>query len=660
MLLKILEVVPLNTQTINMLEYNKIKEQLASHALNKATKEQIEKLKPSSNLSVIQSWMLDTTEAKRILEKSASVPIANLNGLEQVLEIPKKGLNLSPEQLTLIFGLLENVSRMQRFMRDKTSVGPGVSSYAYSMFDLSDLKEEIYRCIRNGGVDDHASKALLKVRKKITVVEERIKSKLDNMMKSSVYRDMLQDQIVSMRDGRYVIPVKSKYKRNIDGQVLDSSSSGATVYIEPHDIRKLQTEISMLRAEEEIEISMILGVLTGMVASYERELHITIEAMIHYDFIFAKAKYSRVLDAKSVALNQENVISIINGKHPLIGEKCVPLHFNLGKSYQSLIITGPNTGGKTVAIKTVGLLTLMVQTGLHVPVDEGSEFAVFRDVFVDIGDGQSIEQSLSTFSSHMTTIISILKDAGPQDLVILDELGAGTDPSEGMGLAVAILERLYSKGSMILATTHYSEIKEFASVTPGFENGSMDFNLETLQPTYSLIIGKAGKSQAFSIAKKLGMDDEIIHRAQLVSGKEGYPHVDNDAVSMFSTDDFQKLENLRDNAQSKVKKQEEKPRITEEQLGEVFHIGDRVFVSSLKAAGIVYKLENDHGELGVLVGESKHIIHKKRLKLHIESKMLYPDNYDMDIVFESKENRKKNNSMKKRHVEGLSIEREDH
>ncbi|MGA4722018.1 endonuclease MutS2 [Fictibacillus nanhaiensis] len=650
----------MNTQTINMLEYNKIKEQLASFALNRATKEQIEKLQPSSNLSVIHSWMLDTTEAKRILEKSASVPIANLNGLEQVLEIPKKGLNLSPEQLTLIFGLLENVSRMQRFMRDKTSVGPGVSSYAYSMFDLSDLKEEIYRCIRNGGVDDHASKTLLKVRKKIIVVEERIKSKLDNMMKSSVYRDMLQDQIVSMRDGRYVIPVKSKYKRNIDGQVLDSSSSGATVYIEPHDIRKLQTEISMLRAEEEIEISMILGVLTGMVASYERELHITIEAMIHYDFIFAKAKYSRTLDAKSVSLNQENRINIVNGKHPLIGEKCIPLHFNLGINYQSLIITGPNTGGKTVAIKTVGLLTLMVQTGLHVPVDEGSEFAVFRDVFVDIGDGQSIEQSLSTFSSHMTTIISILKDAGPQDLVILDELGAGTDPSEGMGLAVAILERLYSKGSMILATTHYSEIKEFASVTPGFENGSMDFNLETLQPTYSLIIGKAGKSQAFSIAKKLGMDDEIIHRAQLITGKESYPHVDKDDGSMFSTDEFEKLETLRDKAQSKVKKHQEKPRKTEEQQGEFFHIGDRVFVSSLKAAGIVYKLENDHGELGVLVGESKHIIHKKRLKLHIESKMLYPDNYDMDIVFESKENRKKNNSMKKRHIEGLSIEREDH
>lgn len=641
-----------------MLEYNKIKENLGSYAMNSATKKMIEKLEPSSDLSVIKSWMLDTTEAKLILEKSASVPIANLNGLEQVLDVHKKGLNLTAEQLTLIYGLLENVSRMQRYMKDKIYLAPAVSSYAYSMFDLSDLKEEIYRCIRNGQVDDHASKALSKVRKKIAVAEERIKSKLDNMMKSAAYRDMLQDSIVSMRDGRYVIPVKSKFKRNIDGQILDSSSSGATVYMEPNDIRKLQTEISVLRAEEEIEISIILGVLTGMVAAYERELHVTIEAMIHYDYIFAKAKYSRVLDARGVEINQDNVIRIINGKHPLLGEKCVPLNFNLGEGYQSLVITGPNTGGKTVAIKTVGLLTLMVQSGMHVPVGEGSQFSVFRELFVDIGDGQSIEQSLSTFSSHMTNIISIMKKAGPQDLIILDELGAGTDPSEGMGLAVAILEKLYSQGSMILATTHYSEIKEFAAATPGFENGSMEFDLETLQPMYRLIIGKAGNSQAFAIALKLGMDQEIIHRAQVVTDQNGYPHVDKAKESILSTIDRSGLENLREKAKSRVKKQQEKPRNSEDIQEETFQVGDRVYLSSLKTAGIIYELENKHGEFGVMVGEKKHMIHKKRLKLHIQSNMLYPENYDMDIVFESKENRKKDKLMNKRHIEGLSIERE--
>jgi DNA mismatch repair protein MutS2 len=653
--------VPLNTKTINMLEYNKIKETLGNYAVNTITKEAIEKLEPSPNLSVIQSWMVDTTEARSILEKSASVPIANLNGLEHILDIPKKGLNLTPEQLTLVFALLENVSRMQRYMRDKESLAPAVSSYAYSMFDLPEVKDEIYRCIRNGRVDDHASKSLLKTRKKITVVEERIKSKLENILKSSAYRDMMQDQIISMRDGRYVIPVKSKFKRNIDGQILDRSSSGGTVFMEPSDIRKLQTEISMLRAEEEIEISKVLSILTGLVAGYDRELGINIEGMAHYDFIFAKAKYSRALDARTVELNAENKIRILNGRHPLLGEKCVPLNFNLGETYQALVITGPNTGGKTVAIKTVGLLTMMAQSGLHVPVGEGSQFAVFREVFADIGDGQSIEQSLSTFSSHITNIISILKEAGPQDLVILDELGAGTDPAEGMGLAVSILEKLYSQGSMILATTHFSEIKEFANVTQGFENGSMEFDLDTLQPIYRLIIGKAGKSQALSIALKLGMNPEVINRAKDITyNNEVYPHVDKQISALLSTENQGSIQLTREKAQSTIKGTQQEKRVhTQNEKEETYQIGDRVYVSSLKTAGIICELENTQGEYGVLAGNKKHQIHKKRLKLHIRSEMLYPENYDMDIVFETKENRKKDKLMNKRHVDGMSIERED-
>ncbi|MCM3731960.1 endonuclease MutS2 [Fictibacillus nanhaiensis] len=650
----------MNTQTINMLELNKIKENLGSYSINTITKEAIHKLEPSANLSVIRSWIQDTTEARNILEKSASVPIANLNGIEYILDIPKKGLNLNPDQLSLLYGLLDNVSRIQRYMKDKEFVAPTVSNYAYSMFDLPDIKDEIYRCIRNGRVDDHASKALLKIRKQVGVIEERIKSKLDNMLKSSVYRDMMQDQIISMRDGRYVIPVKSKFKRNIDGQILDSSSSGATVYIEPSDIRKLQTEISLLRAEEEIEISKILSMLTGMVEGYEREIRINIEGMAHYDFIFTKAKYSIALDAAGVELNAENKIQIVNGRHPLLGEKCIPLNFSLGEAYQALVLTGPNTGGKTVAIKTVGLLTLMVQSGLHVPVDEGSKFGVFREVFTDIGDGQSIEQSLSTFSSHITNIISIMKQAGPQDLVILDELGAGTDPAEGMGLAVSILEKLFSQGSMILATTHYSEIKEFANITDGFENGSMEFDLNTLQPLYKLVIGKAGKSQAFSIALKLGMLPDVINRAKKITYfNEDYPHVDNQNALTLSTEDQERIQILRYKAQSSVKKHLEKPVQNQNNLTEEYQIGDRVYISSLKTAGIICELENTQGEYGVLAGDKKHQIHKKRLKLHIPSEMLYPENYDMDIVFESKENRKKDKLMNKRHVDGMSIDREN-
>lgn len=658
--IKNLEVIPLNSQTINMLEYKKIREILGDFAMNDVTKQVIKNLEPSANLSIIQSWMMDTTEARLILEKSASVPVANLNGLENILDITKKGLNLSPDQLTLVHGLLDNVSRMQSYMKDKEFLAPSVSSYAYSMFDLPDVKEEIYRCIRNGRVDDHASKALLKTRKKIAVIEERIKSKLDNLLKSAAYRDMMQDQIISMRDGRYVIPVKSKFKRNIDGQILDRSSSGATVYMEPNDIRKLQTEISMLKAEEEIEISKVLSMLTGLIAGYERELGINIEGMVHYDFIFAKAKYSRSLDATKVEINADNRIKIVNGRHPLLGERCVPLNFTLGETYQALIITGPNTGGKTVAIKTVGLLSMMVQSGLHVPVGEGSEFSVFREIFADIGDGQSIEQSLSTFSSHITNIISILKEAGPQDLIILDELGAGTDPAEGMGLAVAILEKLYSQGSMILATTHYSEIKEFANVTKGFENGSMEFDLETLQPLYRLIIGKAGKSQALSIALKLGMGSEVINRAKEITyNVEAYPHVDKPHSISLSTARNEMLQETREKAQSTIKRQNEKRFPFQNKQDETYQIGDRVYVTSFKTAGIICDLENKQGEYGVLIGETKHLIYKKRLTLHIRSEMLYPDNYDMDIVFETKENRKKDKLMNKRHIDGMTIEREN-
>ncbi|MDR7074016.1 endonuclease MutS2 [Fictibacillus barbaricus] len=650
----------MNIQTINMLEYNKIKEILSTYAINQITRDRFIELLPSNQPSIIETWLLETTEAVNILEKSSSVPIANLNGLEQILKIPPKGLNLSPDQLTLLLGLLENVSKMQRFMKDKAIVAPNIVSYVYSMFDLTDLKDEIYRCIRNGKVDDHASKSLSKIRKKIAVAEERIKSKLESMLKSAAYRDMMQDQMISMRDGRYVIPVKSKFKRNIDGQILDSSSSGATVYIEPNDVRKLQTEINILKAEEEIEISQVLSILTGMVAGYEREISITMEAMSHYDFIFTKAKYSRSMNGKTVKINAENRTDIKNGRHPLLGDNGIPLTFSLGKTYQALVITGPNTGGKTVAIKTVGLLTLMVQSGLHVPVDEGSEFAVFRQVFVDIGDGQSIEQSLSTFSSHMTNIISILKQAGPQDLVILDELGAGTDPAEGMGLAVSILEKLYSQGAMILATTHFSEIKEFADSTAGFENGSMEFDLDTLHPLYRLTIGKAGSSQAFSIAMKLGMEDDLIQRARMITyhKNKSYQHVDNKETIILSTNEMDNLSMLREKAKSKIKKPHMKPEQVKVHQDELFKIGDRVFVTSLKTAGIIQEAENKQGEYGVFVNDQLHFVHKKRLKLHIEGKMLYPDNYDMDIVFETKENRKKNKWMTKRHVEGLSIERD--
>lgn len=644
----------MNEHALKMLEFDKVIEHLKSFAQNEMTKQKIEKLVPHTDLSVIETWLNETSEAKAIIEKSSSVPIANLNGMEHVLKLAEKGISLSPEQLSFIFDLLENVERLQRFMKDKAFLAPNVSSYAYSMFPLPEVKEEIHKCIRNGQVDDNASKSLSKIRKKAGIVEERIKSKLESILKSSSYRNMMQEPLISMRDGRYVIPVKNEYKRNIDGHILDRSSSGATVYMEPQEVRKLQTELNMLKAEEEIEVEKILSGLTAMVATYHRELTITMEAMVHYDFIFAKGKYSRAIHANPVTLNHQHKIEIRAGKHPLLVEKAVPLDFSLGKDYQALIITGPNTGGKTVAIKTVGLLALMVQSGLHVPASKGSEFNVFSSVLVDIGDLQSIEQSLSTFSAHMTNVISIIDEAGPNTLVIMDELGAGTDPAEGMGLAISILEELYRSGAIILATTHYSEMKEFAKNTPGFENGSMEFDVETLRPTYRLIIGKAGQSQAFSIALKLGMESKIIERAHEITYKEvkGYP-TETPRQLPIQTGNLQQVREDAIKKAAPVRKK--KPQKKQDETS--FAIGDRVYVPSLKTGGIICEPENQKGELGVLIKGKKLIVHKKRLKLQIESKELYPDNYDMSIVFETKENRKKAKLMNKRHVEGLTIDR---
>ncbi|SFF16024.1 MutS2 family protein [Bacillus sp. OV194] len=651
----------MNTHTINMLEFNKITETLSAYGLNESTKRKILELMPSGQITIIKNWLRETTEAAAILRKSSSVPIANLNGIDHVMTIPDKGLLLSPEQLQLICGLAENVERLQRYMKDKEFLAPTVSAYAYSLFELKDLKSEIQRCIRNGRVDDGASKPLEKVRKRMLACEEKIKAKLDHILKSPAYRDMLQEPMISVRDGRYAIPVKSKFKRSMDGQIIDSSSSGSTVFIEPKDVRKLQDELQLLQAEEDIETARVLGRLTGLVAGCKHEISVNIEGMLHYDFIFAKAKYSIALDGREVSLNREKRTIIHEGRHPLLGSHAVPLNFRLGENYGALVITGPNTGGKTVAIKTAGLLTLMVQSGLHIPAGEGSEFGIYSEVLTDIGDHQNIEQSLSTFSAHMTNIISILQKAGPDTLVILDELGAGTDPAEGMGLAVAILEELFERGASILATTHYSEIKDFAYLTPGFENASMAFDLESLKPLYELKIGEAGESQAFSIAWKLGLEQKLITRAKQITSKEVSEKKESTMFDLLHVEaQTQMLRKRREAEEGRNRKIREAEKKTEEKPeARTFEVGDRVYVSSLKTAGIICSEEDKRGEYEVIVQGEKVKIHKLRLTLHISRTELYPEGYDMDIVFETKENRKKDRLLSKRHVDGMVINRDE-
>lgn len=643
----------MNSQAIETLQFNDLKEEIASYAISELGKERILTLMPSVNKKQIEAWLHEVTEAKKVLQISSSVPIHGLKGIGQILKNLHKGAALRPDQLIGLHDLLMCVEKLKRFMKDKEYAAPIITTYVYSLEDLKELGDEIVRCIRNGRVDDYASKDLLKIRKQIAILEERIKSRIEQIVKSSKYSKYLQENIVSVRNGRYVIAVKKEYRKNMKGAVLDSSASGATVYIEPEEIGSIQDEIDMFKIQEEIEEQRILMVLTGLVEQHEHEIKLAVETMTQYDLIFAKAKFSNAIKGMAPQMNEHHTIRLNNARHPLLGKNAVPLNFVIGEEFDALVITGPNTGGKTVAVKTVGLLTMMAQSGLHIPAEEGSEIAIFQRILVDIGDGQSIEQSLSTFSSRVKNIIEILGETTPQTLVLLDELGSGTDPAEGMGLATSILEELYKKGATLLATTHYSEIKAYANDRDGFENGSMEFDAETLQPTYRLLIGKGGESQAFAIALRLGMHPKLIERAHEITYKEPKHY------SASTT--FSKHELERQLAMNEKYIQKQKHGKKEERPIEAIHFkrGDNVKIPSLNEFGIVYKPANDLGEVEVLVKGEKMMLNHKRLTLYIKAEDLYPKDYDMDIIFESKEHRKIRKEMTKHHIEGIFIEKMD-
>jgi DNA mismatch repair protein MutS2 len=648
----------LNKNTIEVLEFNKIKETLKTYALSDMAKDMIDKLEPYIDINVIERLMKETSEARSVIDRSSSVPLHSLMDIKLIKDKISKGINLQPNELEAICGMLRDGKRLKKFMASKEYEAPLISGYAQSLYELNNVVEEVERCIAQGRVLDKASSELSRLRKKIAILEERIKSKLDSVLRNPKYRNILQENLVSLRNGRYVIPVKSQYKNDFDGNIHDSSGTGSTVFIEPAEVKRSQDELNLFKIEEEKEVYRILSTLTALVGEHDREMSINIETMVYYDFLFSKAKYSKAMDGRSVSFNTRNYIKINRGRHPMLGRGAVPLDFTIGEDYNALVITGPNTGGKTVVLKTAALLTMMAQCGLHVPVEQGSELAVFADILVDIGDGQSIEQNLSTFSSHIKNIISIMECADRYTLVVIDEVGAGTDPGEGMGIATAVLEEVHKKAGIIIATTHYSEIKEFADITPGFKNGSMEFDVNTLRPTYKLNIGKAGESNAFLIALRLGMEKRLIERAHEITYKESKQYSDfrQEVIEERIID-----KNAVENHEESIKKLEEAKRvkkISEKQKEEPrFKLGDCVYISTMNRTGIVCELENSKGEVSVMVMNKKFKINHKRLSLYISTEELYPEDYDFDIVFESKEDRKKDYLMSKNHVEGMKIEK---
>lgn len=503
-------------RVLKTLEYDKILAMLKERASCCISRELVDTMEPSGDFDTVERELKLTAEAETLFYKTGRSPVDDFPDMRHCLERMHAALFLSTGELLGIASCL----KAARIAKDILAKEVGEESYLYNLAGLlithRSAEEEINRCIINEDeIFDGASPALARIRRAMRLANEKVREKLNSMIRSTAYQKYLQEPIITIRNGRFVIPVKQEYRQQVPGLIHDQSSSGATLFIEPSAVVELGNEYKKLLAEEADEIERILTELTAMLAPYADEIREDLNIMGQIDLVFAKAKLSRELNAVMPRLNRNNYVRIVRGRHPLIpADKVVPIDIWIGRDYRSLIITGPNTGGKTVTLKIVGLFALMVQSGIFVPANEGSEFPVFEHIYADIGDEQSIEQSLSTFSSHMKNIVGILDKADENSLVLMDELGAGTDPIEGAALAMSILEELNDRHCICVSTTHYSEIKAFAMTHEGMENASMEFDIDRLCPTYRLYIGIPGKSNAFEISSRLGLPNSIIDKAK--------------------------------------------------------------------------------------------------------------------------------------------------
>ena len=513
----------MNRKVLKTLEYNKIIDMLTEKADSEPGKRLCRKLLPSTDLEEIVKNQKLTEDALGRLFKVGSTSFGSNSDLNFSIKSLEIGSTLSIVELMKIASMLDNVSRIKTYGKKDREDAPddSLTEYFEQLTPLTQVANEINRCIlAEDEIADDASPKLKSIRRSMLQTNEKVHSQLNSML-AGAYRTYLQDAVITMRNNRYCIPIKAEYKGQVNGMIHDQSATGSTYFIEPAAVVELNNKIRELELEEKEEIGVILASLSAMAGEHTEELSANQKLMTELDFIFAKAKLAMDMNATTPIFNTDHYINIRKGRHPLLDrKKVVPIDINLGKDFDLLIITGPNTGGKTVSLKTVGLFTLMGQAGLHIPALDRSELSIFSEVYADIGDEQSIEQSLSTFSSHMKSIVHILKHADADSLCLFDELGAGTDPTEGAALAIAILNYLHDRGIRTMATTHYSELKIYALSTSFVENACCEFSVETLQPTYRLLIGIPGKSNAFAISSKLGLSDEIINAAREQIGNE--------------------------------------------------------------------------------------------------------------------------------------------
>lgn len=640
-------------QAYRTLEFNKIRHMLAEYAFTKAGKEQAEALEPFLDERKLRHSLSQTSQSREILDKFGMPPMAKMEGLDEVIQTAAMGGCLLPEQLEQAEIFLTAISRMKSFLARCKSLEQGLPYYEEDMDSLDGLRDDIAMKIRGGRVDDFASPLLKSLRQKLEQKKLKVRERAESILRANKSR--CSDQFVTVKSGHLCLPVKKECRSQIPGSLIERSSTGQTLFIEPEPVARLGEELLSLRLEEENEERRILYELTDKVAENQEVFERNCRIMEKLDFIFARGKMSYDMNALEPKINTEQRIRIVKGRHPFLeAEKCVPLDFHMGDDIRGVIITGPNTGGKTVAIKTVGLLSLMAQSGLHVPCAEG-EFSMHSQVFCDIGDGQDITANLSTFSAHITNVLGILKKAGKESLVILDELGSGTDPAEGMGIAVAVLEELRSSGCLFLVTTHYPEIKSYGERTEHVINARMAFDRESLCPLYRLEIGHSGESCAFYIASRLGMPERMLLTAQ----KAAYGADDSSKAPNWDMESQKcpKTEQKKSTGPSVIKQKPARRKKNDEALA--YQIGDCVMVFPDKKLGIVCRRANEQGILQVQLQKKKIWISHKRVRLHVKAEKLYPEDYDFSVIFDTVENRKARHKMEKGYRPDLEIRYED-
>ena len=639
----------MSRKSLETIGYYHILEKLKECAATENAGNRIMEMVPILSETELRKQQRDTTQARAMIELAGTPPIPAMEHVEEYLQKAVRGDMLLPEQLEETGMFLSAVRRLKSYLLRGEEGRISLAYYNQNLAFPEELQEEIERCIRGGRVYDYASAYLKDIKKQIQILEEKVSERAERALKTN--RQYLNDSFVVTRNGRFCIPVKKECRSMVPGSVVEQSSTGATLFIEPEAVANLREELEIYKIEEDAEERRILYTLTNMTAEREAELMEDIRVIQKLDFMFAKGKLSLEMDAVEPKINLEQYMELKGARHPMLEkESCVPLDFQIGRGIRGVIITGPNTGGKTVAIKTVALMSAMACSGLHVPCRE-ADICMQNQILCDIGDGQNISDNLSTFSAHIKNVLDILKRVRPDSLVIMDELGSGTDPQEGMGIAISILEELRRSGALFLVTTHYPEVKEYADRYGDVQNARMEFDRDSLKPLYRLKVGEAGESCALYIAKRLGFPDKMLAAA----AREAYGERSEALIqNMHLHGGSSRLEKLH-------APRIEKAAVVRDSMDAVrkFTRGDSVTILPDEKIGIVVKPADKNGNVLVQLRNEKMLISHKRLRLKVAAAELYPEDYDFSIIFDTVEVRKARHKMGKHHMEGLEIEVEE-